>query len=134
MRAHVTMKITDTHGDVPYSEAAGALDGVVFPAYDDQEVIYTGPQGVLEELANASAALSASAPMPQNTLHDGDLEKWRRFGNSLLLRRHADPGQRDRRLCRGSPARPGQHPGVDQQRVLGRVVHVAARELVELPA
>lgn len=86
MRAHVTLKITDTHGDIPYSEAAGALDGVVFPAYDDQEVIYTGAQGLLEELANASAALSASAPVPQNALYGGDLEKWRRFGNSLLLR------------------------------------------------
>lgn len=86
MRAHVAMKITDTYGDVPYTEAAQALDGIVFPAYDDQEQIYTGPQGILEELKNAAAALSASAPAPDDALYAGNLERWRRFGNSLLLR------------------------------------------------
>lgn len=86
MKAHVAMKITDTYGDVPYSEAAQALEGIVFPAYDDQEQIYTGPQGILEELANASASLSASAPVPNDALFAGDIEQWRRFGNSLLLR------------------------------------------------
>lgn len=86
MRAHVTMKITDTFGDVPYTEAAQALDGLVFPVYDDQEQIYTGPAGILEELKNASAALSGSAPAPDEALYGGSVEQWRRFGNSLLLR------------------------------------------------
>jgi Starch-binding associating with outer membrane len=86
MRAHATMKITDTYGDMPYTEAARALEGIVFPAYDDQEQVYTGAQGVLEELESASAALSASAPAPDDALYGGDLDKWRRFGNSLLLR------------------------------------------------
>lgn len=86
MKAHAAMKITDTYGDVPYTEAAQALAGIVFPVYDDQEQIYTGPQGILEELANASAALSASAPVPDDALYSGDIERWRRFGNSLLLR------------------------------------------------
>ena len=86
MRAHVIMKITDTYGDVPYAEAVQALGGVVFPAYDDQESIYTGPQGILEELQSASAALSTSAPTPSDALYGGDPERWRRFGNSLLLR------------------------------------------------
>jgi hypothetical protein len=86
MRAHVTMKITDTHGDIPYSEAARALEGIVFPAYDDQEVIYTGPEGILAELQSASAALSPSTAAPNEALYGGDLQKWRRFGNSLLLR------------------------------------------------
>ena len=86
MRAHVTMKITDTYGDAPYSEASQALDGVVFPTYDDQEQIYTGPAGILEELESASAALSAAAPTPDDALYGGDVEQWRRFGNSLLLR------------------------------------------------
>jgi hypothetical protein len=86
MRAHVIMKITDTYGNVPYSEAALALDGIVFPAYDTQEDIYTGPQGILEELQNASAALSPSAPAPDEALYGGNIDQWRRFGNSLLLR------------------------------------------------
>ena len=86
MRAHVTMKITDTYGDVPYTEAAQALDGLVFPKYDTQEQIYAGPQGILEELATASAALNASGGPQSDALYDGSIEQWRRFGNSLLLR------------------------------------------------
>jgi hypothetical protein len=80
------MKLTDTYGDIPYSEAAQALGGIVFPVYDDQQAIYTGPQGILEELKTASAALSTSAPLPAEALYGGNIDKWRRFGNSLLLR------------------------------------------------
>jgi hypothetical protein len=80
------MRITDTHGDAPYSEAVQALEGIVFPVYDSQETIYTGSGGLLEEFRNASAALSASLPAPDDALYGGDIEKWRRFGNSLLLR------------------------------------------------
>ena len=86
MKAFTVMKITDTYGDVPYLEAAKALEGIVFPAYDDQKDIYTGPQGILEELKSASAALSTSAPLPSEALFGGNVDKWRRFGNSLLLR------------------------------------------------
>jgi hypothetical protein len=84
MRAYTIMKVTDTYGNVPFSEAAQALDGIVFPVYDSQEAIYTGAQGILEELRQASAALSGTAPA--EALYNGDIQKWRRFGNSLLLR------------------------------------------------
>jgi hypothetical protein len=86
MRAHVAMKITDTYGDAPYLEAGRALEGVVFPGYDDQQTIYTAPDGLLEELRSASAALSTSAAAPRDALFGGNIEQWRRFGNSLLLR------------------------------------------------
>ena len=86
MRAHVAMKITDTYGDAPYREAAQALQGVVFPVYDDQQAIYTGPEGILQELSTASAALSTAAAAPDDALFGGNMEQWRRFGNSLLLR------------------------------------------------
>jgi len=86
MRAYTAMTITDTYGNVPYLEAGRALEGIVFPVYDSQEAIYTGPEGILEELKDASAALSASAPAPDEALYGGDVAKWRRFGNSLLLR------------------------------------------------
>ena len=53
------------------TEAARALEGIVFPAYDDQEAIYTGPEGILEELKTASAALSTSSPAPRGHWRDG---------------------------------------------------------------
>lgn len=87
-RAYTMMRITDSYGDVPYSQGAlGFLEGVAFPEYDSQESIYTGPQGILEELSNATAALNASAPRPTSeVLYGGDITKWQRLGNSLLLR------------------------------------------------
>ena len=54
------------------------------PRYDKQEDIY---MDFLSELRAASAQLDASAMAPQNDLYfNGDIEKWRRFANSLWLR------------------------------------------------
>jgi hypothetical protein len=87
MRAYTMMRITDSYGNVPYTEAARAFtEGVVFPQYDTQEFIYTSPQGILEELKNASAALSAGGGAVAEPLYNGNIQRWQRFGNSLLLR------------------------------------------------
>ncbi|MEX2573617.1 MAG: SusD/RagB family nutrient-binding outer membrane lipoprotein [Balneolaceae bacterium] len=87
-KAYSFMILTDTYGDVPYGEAGlGFLEGIVFPDYDTQEFVYTSDQGILEELANASAALSASMPeASRDLLYDGDVTQWKRLGYSLLLR------------------------------------------------
>lgn len=86
-RAYVSMVITDTYGDVPYSEAGlGFLEETVFPAYDPQEAIYTGDNGILEELSGAAAALDPSQSAPGDVLYEGDVMQWKRLGYSLLLR------------------------------------------------
>nr|WP_026210351.1 SusD/RagB family nutrient-binding outer membrane lipoprotein [Flexithrix dorotheae] len=84
-KAHATMVLTDTYGDVPYSEAGMAyIDGTVFPAYDTQEAIYTS---MLSELEQAIAALNpATRGVPQEIMYGGDLDRWKRLGNSLMLR------------------------------------------------
>lgn len=87
-RAYTFMRITDSYGDVPYTEAGlGFIDGVVFPAYDSQEFIYTSEAGILEELATASTALDPALPSPsRDALYGGDVSRWKRLGYSLLLR------------------------------------------------
>lgn len=87
-RAYAFMVVTDTYGDVPYSEAGvGFQEGIAFPSYDAQESIYTGPSGILEELADASASLDASQPPDSRILfYGGDVMQWKRLGYSLLLR------------------------------------------------
>lgn len=86
-RAYAFMVVTDTYGEAPYSEAGlGFLEGVAFPQYDTQEAIYTGENGILEELASASAALDPSQPAPEDVLYDGNVMQWKRLGYSLLLR------------------------------------------------
>ncbi len=88
LTAYTFMRITDSYGDVPYLGAGlGHRGGSVFPEYDTQEFIYTSPEGILEEIRNAVAALDPSGPRPTNDLlYGGNIEQWQRFGNSLLLR------------------------------------------------
>ena len=78
--------ITDLYGDVPYKEAGlGYLDGVFSPKYDAQKDIYAD---LLKELEEAGKAFSATAYIPKTAdfVYAGDLEKWKRGANSLMLR------------------------------------------------
>ena len=84
-RALVFQILTDTYGDIPYSEAGlGYLKGLQTPKYDTQESIYTD---IIKELTEASAALDASKTIEKGDLiYNGDVSKWKKLGNSLLLR------------------------------------------------
>ena len=83
-RACAGMLITDTFGDVPFSEAGQAfLEGNTIPVYDRQQDIYNE---ILSELEEASAALDASQPQVLEVLYGGDVAKWKSFGYSLMLR------------------------------------------------
>ncbi|MCB0686617.1 MAG: SusD/RagB family nutrient-binding outer membrane lipoprotein [Saprospiraceae bacterium] len=96
-KAHTFMVLTDTYGDIPYTEAGQAfLEGYGFPAYDSQESIY---RDILNELATASAALDPSKDkVDQDIMYGGDIDQWKKLGYSLLLRAamrltKVDPGQ-----------------------------------------
>lgn len=82
--------LTDTYGDVPYSEAlqADEPDGSVTPAYDPQKDIYAG---LLRTLDSASTAMAGAAGGAEglgsaDVIYNGDIEKWQRFANSLRAR------------------------------------------------
>lgn len=91
-------QLTDTYGDIPYYQAALAVDEVVnYPYYDSQEEIY---RNMLSELEEAEAALSDASDIVSfgeaDLIYQGDAESWRRFANSLRFRlamrvRFADP-------------------------------------------
>jgi hypothetical protein len=79
-------RVTDLFGDVPYSEAGrGFFDRNFTPKYDTQESIY---RDMLKELREASAAFSptARAFTTNDGVYRGNIDRWRRFGNSLRLR------------------------------------------------
>jgi len=80
-------RITDAYGDIPYSEAGkGFLEGIRFPKYDEQSFIY---QDMLETLEASSAILSSGGTSSYGSadlMFSGDLGKWERFSNSLMLR------------------------------------------------
>lgn len=77
--------LTDTYGDVPYSESNTGKDLTLEPKFDKQKDIYLDMFKKLEEantlLKEGTAIISTGDPVFQ-----GDIAKWRRFGNSLYLR------------------------------------------------
>ncbi|WP_209330448.1 SusD/RagB family nutrient-binding outer membrane lipoprotein [Lunatimonas salinarum] len=76
--------LADIYGDIPFSEALRAEEGIMQPGYDSQEEAYIG---MLNLLAESVDALSPSGDAILNDIiYDGDIEKWRRFGNSLMLK------------------------------------------------
>ncbi len=84
-KAYTFMILTDTYGDIPYFEAGkGYTEEIILPKYDAQQAIY---KDILKELDEASAALTtAQAPIITDILYGGDVTKWRKLGNSFLLR------------------------------------------------
>ena len=77
-------RMTDMYGDVPYFDAGkGFLEGIDLPRYDPQSEIYAD---MLKELEEALAQLNGTGFGSADFVYGGDLEQWRRFGNSLMLR------------------------------------------------
>jgi Starch-binding associating with outer membrane len=80
-------RLTDFYGPIPYTEANHGLEGIFFPKYDDQSFVYPA---LLAELEGAIAGLSAANFDPgfaaADMIYQGNIDKWKRFGNSLMLR------------------------------------------------
>lgn len=87
MRALSFHRLTDFYGNIPYFEANKGIEGVFFPKYDEQSVIYAD---LLKELDEATAAMSASNPnegfAKADFIFNGDVAKWKKWGYSLMLR------------------------------------------------
>ena len=83
LKVYTFQIVTDTWGDVPYSEALNFEEGFV-PKYDRQEDIYAD---FVKELTEASAQIDVAAdPVAGDQMYKGDMTKWKKFANSLLLR------------------------------------------------
>jgi hypothetical protein len=80
--------ITDTWGDIPYSQALKADSGIYTPKYDAQKDIYTA---LLAALTKAAADLKADAADDPglgsaDIIYGGDVGAWGKFANSLHAR------------------------------------------------
>jgi len=67
--------LTDSYGDVPYSEATKAkTDGINFPKYDPQEQIYAG---ILADLARANELIvQGNEALNGDILFAGNAARW----------------------------------------------------------
>ena len=88
MSSFMYSQLTDMWGNVPYSDAIGAIDGNLTPKYDTQEFIYTDPEiGILAVLDSAANTLDlTTATIDGDVMFGGDLDQWIRFANSLRVR------------------------------------------------
>lgn len=78
------IELTKVFGDVPYSDAMRATEGVYAPAYDKQEDIYLK---VLDDLKQASTSLDASkGEITGDIIYNGDITQWKKLINSYSLR------------------------------------------------
>jgi hypothetical protein len=85
LQSYGFLVLTDTYGDIPYSEAGkGYTDQLTFPKYDAQQAVYAG---IIKEITEATAALDASKTIETaDVLYGGNVNLWKKFGNSILLR------------------------------------------------
>jgi hypothetical protein len=84
MAVYTYAVLTETFGDIPYSEALMGLDNTL-PKYDDAATIYAD---LFTRLDAALAMFVDGADSFGNAdlLFGGDIDQWRTFGNSLKLR------------------------------------------------
>lgn len=87
LTAFAYQNITDAYGDVPYSEALKADDPEkpnIFPKYDTQQSIYTD---LIVQLKAANAMINTAKNIgTADIVFNGNMMKWKMFGNSLMLR------------------------------------------------
>ncbi len=82
---------TDMWGDIPYSQALQGL-GSVQPVFDKQQDIYEGTtsiQSLFDLVRDGLADLDKTSvlkPGADDFVYKGDLTKWRKVGNMLLLK------------------------------------------------
>ena len=77
--------LTDTYGDVPYSEANMGKTGNMQPKFDKQKDIYLDMFAKLEQ-ANELLKEGTAIVVSSDPVYEGDVSKWRRLGNSMYLR------------------------------------------------
>lgn len=79
--------LTDTWGDIPYSEALQADEGgSLTPAYDTQQSIYDDFFVVLNQASDDMGGATGATLGDADPIYGGDLSAWRRFANSLRAR------------------------------------------------
>lgn len=84
MRAWMFSLATDAYGDIPYSDAIKAKEGINYTKYDAQEEIYAG---ILNDLKEANDLFNPNGEVVAGDLiFAGNVTKWKKLANSLRVR------------------------------------------------
>ncbi|WP_430932134.1 SusD/RagB family nutrient-binding outer membrane lipoprotein [Saccharicrinis sp. 156] len=84
-KAYNAQKTTDMWGDIPYSQAFKLGEGITYPVYDSQELVYNT---ILSELKTAADMFDENGENigEGDFILNGDVMLWKKFCNSLRLR------------------------------------------------
>ncbi len=83
MKAWYGFKNTLDMGDIPYSEAGKALEGITKPKYDKQADVFAA---VLKDFQDAEALFAQGVNFDGDIMFNGDVVKWRRLCNAMQLK------------------------------------------------
>lgn len=83
--SYIFSLLTDTFGDIPFTEALQAEKGITLPKYDRQQDIYPALVDSLESAATYLAG-SGSIGATQDIMYGGNAGNWLKFANSLRVR------------------------------------------------
>jgi hypothetical protein len=70
-------------GDIPYSEAGMAAEGITQPIYDKQADVIVS---ILKDFQDAEAFFAAGANFSGDIMYGGDVTKWRKLCNTMQLK------------------------------------------------
>ncbi|MCB0631000.1 MAG: SusD/RagB family nutrient-binding outer membrane lipoprotein [Lewinella sp.] len=83
LKASFGLSATLDMGDVPYSEAGMATEGVIQPRYDKQADVFVQ---ILNDLEDAEANFASGENFSGDIMFDGDVIKWRKLSNAMQLK------------------------------------------------
>lgn len=85
LKAWLYANLTDSFGDIPFTEALSGEEGTFFPKFDSQQLVY---ETILADLAKADTLYDVSKAMEYapDLLFKNNVLYWKKFTNSLRLR------------------------------------------------
>lgn len=86
MEVYAFSVLTDIFGDIPYTEALKAKEGITNPKYDTQASIYADLLVKLDEANSLFDVDGLPITTSSDVIYKGDIEKWQKFANSLKFR------------------------------------------------
>jgi len=97
MKVSIIQRLTDFYGDIPLTEACQAyLSGILKPKYDRQADIYKYMlqtlDGAIQSFSSDAIPMSltwkssADSKQARDIVYSGDINKWKKYGYSLMLR------------------------------------------------
>ena len=77
--------LTDAYGNIPFSEAIKAEEGIIKPVYDSQEAVYNGILAMLDD-AITLLGTSGTIDSTNDVIYEGSASSWKKFATSLKFR------------------------------------------------